>query len=80
MLVYIICQGGPVSHDIGIHISIDVHDLLGRKVASLFEGDVKDSGMLVRFTPADYRLAPGVYLLRFSDGEKQQVKPITLIR
>ncbi|MBE0642486.1 MAG: hypothetical protein IH600_00220, partial [Bacteroidetes bacterium] len=73
-----------------VHVTIDaatgrtavleLHDLLGRKVVTLFEGEVKDSGMLVRFTPAHYRLAPGVYLLRFSDGEKQQVKPITLIR
>jgi hypothetical protein len=69
-----------IEAETGKTATLELHDLLGRRIAVLFDGEIRDNGMVVGFTPADYRLSPGVYLLRFSDGEKQQMKPIILIR
>ncbi|MFZ1730180.1 MAG: hypothetical protein WBQ23_15320 [Bacteroidota bacterium] len=60
--------------------SLELYDFLGRKIATLFNGFMWKTGLVVRFTPADYNLAPGVYLLRLSNSSEQRVKAITLLR
>jgi hypothetical protein len=65
--------------DIGQHVRVGVYDLLGRRVALLFEG-VLEGGQRLRLTFDGGGLPSGVYLLR-AEGERfADVQRITLLK
>jgi hypothetical protein len=60
------------------HIRIDVYNLYGRHIATLFEG-YKAAGEHVIEWDA-YQQASGIYFVRLSDGRQNYTKKITLLK
>lgn len=59
------------------HVTLTVHDLLGRRVATLLDGDASAGETRVRWDAAG--VAPGVYLARLSaGGETRTVRMLRL--
>ena len=58
------------------HLSIQVYDLLGRRVETIFEGNVGEGAHQVVYRPAN--LAAGVYHLRLTGKGIEQTRPLVV--
>jgi len=70
MISYSIPQAGD--------ITIEVYDLLGRKVAALFDGYQQAGNHSLVWYPVNQ--ASGIYLIKLSDGDMTQTRKVTLLR
>jgi hypothetical protein len=61
-------------------ILLEIHDLLGRRVALLYEGRMQQAGMTARFNPRRLGLGGGVWMLRMSSAESQASRTLLLLR
>ena len=62
----------------GAPARVSLHDLLGRELALLYDGETAAEGNLLRI-PAE-RLAAGTYLLRVVSGGRSESRPVLLVR
>jgi hypothetical protein len=61
-------------------VTLDVFDLLGRKLATLYHGEMLETGLVVQFTPSELKLRSGVYVLRLHGSTQQVTKSFTVLR
>ncbi|MFZ1728764.1 MAG: hypothetical protein WBQ23_14720 [Bacteroidota bacterium] len=61
-------------------VTLDVFDLLGRKIATLYRGLMHETGLVVQFTPSELELRSGVYVLRLHGDSQQVTKTFTVLR
>jgi hypothetical protein len=59
--------------------TLDIYDVLGRKVATLFDGIASEGEHLVTWRAGD-DLGSGIYFCRLQSSENQQTQKITLLR
>ncbi|HOJ05894.1 MAG TPA: T9SS type A sorting domain-containing protein, partial [Bacteroidota bacterium] len=57
------CEGSA-----GSEASVELFDMLGRKVATLYSGEMREETLHVTFNPRRLGLGSGVYILRFSNA------------
>jgi hypothetical protein len=61
-------------------VTFELYDLLGSRIAVLYDGSMQTSGLTVRFSPAEHALRTGAYLLRARSGDAQVSRTITIVR
>ncbi|MCZ7557954.1 MAG: T9SS type A sorting domain-containing protein [Bacteroidia bacterium] len=67
---------GPV--DAGV--SLEIYDMLGRRLQTLFSGTMRESGLLLRFDPIKLGLQAGSYIVRMSSGASQVTRSFVILR
>jgi hypothetical protein len=67
---------GPV--DAGV--SLEIYDMLGRRVQTLFTGTMREQGLIVRFDPVRLGLQAGSYIVRMSSGAAQVTRSFVILR
>jgi flagellar hook assembly protein FlgD len=66
--------------DTASEVRIEVYDLKGRKLSSIFYGMVGSGEHIVSWNAADSKLASGVYLLKASSVYDTVVQKILLVK
>ncbi len=61
-------------------VSVEVYDLLGRKRATLHEGQINEQGIVLTLSPSQLGLETGSYLLRLRSSQAQVTKKFSIIR
>ena len=61
-------------------VTLDIFDLLGRKIATLYRGVMHETGLVVQFTPSELKLRSGVYVLRLHGDSQQVIRTFTVLR
>jgi hypothetical protein len=61
-------------------VSIDLYDMLGRRVAMLFEGRMHTASASMGFSPSSLGLTPGLYMLRARTATAQAIRPLLIVR
>jgi len=63
-------------------VRLDLFNVLGQKVAELFDGQQESGGHLVRWqtSPADNGMSTGVYLLKLTAGDRSSTHKMTILK
>jgi hypothetical protein len=61
-------------------IIFELHDLLGRRIATLYDGPMQMEDLTVRFSPTDFGLRTGTFLLKARSSDAQVSRTITIVR
>lgn len=71
-----------IRYDLGSasRVSIEIFDLRGNKLASVFNGLQPAGDKLIEWDPASAFITPGVYLVRFSAGKQTINKKLVIFR
>lgn len=62
------------------HFSVSLYDVLGRRVAVLFEGRTQTPATSIGFSPGQLLLAPGLYMLRARTTTAQATGSLLIVR
>ncbi|MCB2203503.1 T9SS type A sorting domain-containing protein [bacterium] len=69
-----------ISGSINKETVVELFDLLGRKIASLFRGVILRSDLTIQFSPLRLNLLPGTYIIRYQSGNTVVAHNIVILR